>query len=116
MNKYELVRILGEYGKYRETPSKSALIVDIETPDLDVMITIPYEVHEIFFEARDKSGFVLLVDSQECYGENEQEDYKELLMDVEGVLKQPKFRITNSGKTVEAMGYKWYYFFGKFNS
>ena len=116
MKKNEILEILGQDSNAIESENKSALCITIESDELDVFITIPYEVHELFYEAKDENGTSLVTDSIECYGESELDDYKECLQDIVDILKSPIFRVTNKGKTIETKHYKWVYFFGKYNS
>ncbi len=116
MTKEEIIGILGKSESVTENKNKTALIVAINSGDINVVVTVPYEVHELFYEALDNEGNILLKDGMECYGDMEFEDYKECLLDIVDVMKAPKFRLTNNRKTLEAYGYQWYYFFGEFKS
>ena len=79
---------------------------------LDLRITIPFDVHEIFYEAKDKEGNSLLKDWRDHYGETEIEDYKESLLEVVKAINSSQFRMVNEGKTVEVKSDGWFYFFG----
>ncbi len=116
MNKNEILKILGNESVAIENDNKTALNVTINSEELDIDITIPYNVYELYFEAKDKKGTTLVKDWFECYGELELEDYKECLQDIVDAIKSPLFRITNNGKTVETKHYEWVYFFGKYTS
>ena len=79
-------------------------------------VTVPYDINEVFWEAKNKEGVVLVQDSHDFYGDTEYKDIKECLLDIHDVMKAPKFRISNEGKTLEAYGCQWYYLFGDLNS
>ena len=116
MKKFEITQILGRQVQAEENDNGTALIVSIISDDLDVIVTLPYELHELHYEAKNKLGETLVQDSHECYGDLELDDYKECLQDIVDIAKVPKFRMTNNDMTVEAHGYKWHYFFGEFSS
>ena len=116
MKKTEILEVIGRDSNAIENESKTALCLTIESEEIDIVVTIPYEVHELYYEAKDKKGTLLVKDCFECYGELELEDYKESLQDIVDVIKSPVFRITNNGKTIETKHYEWVYFFGKYSS
>ena len=69
---------------------------------------------ELFFDVKDKEGNILLTDNHDFYGLTEVEDFEEALLAIAGIIKSPDLRIVNNGKTVQAKGYEWYYWFGEF--
>tara|TARA_B100000614_G_scaffold226809_1_gene217595 strand:+ start:129 stop:491 length:363 start_codon:yes stop_codon:yes gene_type:complete len=116
MNKKDILDILGPSESITEREDGSALIVSIISEDLDIVITIPCHVHELFYEARDKNGNILVTDWHDCYGDLEIEDFKETLLDIREVMTSPKLRVASNGKAIEAFSLTWYYFFGEFNT
>ena len=116
MNKFEIIQILGDQISAEENENGTALSVSMISENIDVIVTLPYELYELHYKAKNKAGETLILDSHECYGDMELDDYKECLQDIIDIAKAPKFRITNNQKTVEAHGYEWRYFFGEFSS
>lgn len=116
MEKNQIIEILNTTNGVSENINSTAIIVFIESNDIDVFITIPYEINEIFFEAKNKHGKLLVKDWMDFYGNSSLDDYRETLLDISDVIKHPKLRVINNGKTVEAFGFDWYYFFGEFNN
>ncbi|MBQ4810286.1 hypothetical protein J8M20_03015 [Pseudoalteromonas luteoviolacea] len=116
MRKEYISKILGDSPNVVEIDNGSAIFVTIKTDDIDVYVTVPYDVNEVFWEAKNKDGTVLVKDSHDFYVDTEHEDIKGCLLDIHDVMKVPKFRICNGGKTIEAYGYHWYYLFGEFCS
>ncbi|RCU49625.1 hypothetical protein DU002_11990 [Corallincola holothuriorum] len=116
MRKEYIAKILGNNPNVIENDNGSAVVVSIKTSDIDIYVTVPYDINEVFWEAKNKEGVVLVQDSHEFYGDTEYEDIRECLLDIQDVMKAPKFRVSNEGKTLEAYGYQWYYLFGEFNS
>ena len=115
MNKEEIIEILGSAENIAEHENGSSLIISILTADIDVYITVTYQVHELYYEAKDKHGNTLVNDWHDFYGDMEVEDFKESLLDIFDVIKSPEFRVANNGKAIEAYGLEWYYFFGEFS-
>jgi hypothetical protein len=116
MKKEEIAKLLG-YGKLvNENFNGTAYEVLIQGRSFDLVITIPFEVHEIYYEAKDKEGNSLLKDWRDHYGETEIEDYKESLLEVVKTMNSPLFRMVNEGKTVEVKSDGWFYLFGRFGS
>lgn len=116
MRKEYITKILGRSQNVVENENGSAVVVSIKTDDIDVYVTVPYDVNEVFWEAKTKDGDLLVQDSHDFYGDTEFEDIKECLLDIHDVMKAPKFRLSNKGKTIEAYGLQWYYLFGELNS
>lgn len=114
MNKESLFRIIGDNRGIVENDNGTALVVNIESDELKVIVTIPYDVNEIYYEAINSQGVVLIKDWSDYYGEFEEDDFQEDLMDIVDVLRKPIIRLSDDGKYVEAFGYRWYYFFGEY--
>ncbi|MBU2705301.1 hypothetical protein KCM76_04875 [Zooshikella marina] len=114
MDKQEILKILGKPESFKENAEGSALTILIQSEALNVVITVPYQVTELIFEVQSKEGKTLLSDKHDFYGASEYEDFKESLLEITDIIKSPELRLTNNGKTVEAKGYKWYYWFGEF--
>ena len=116
MNQDELIKkiIEGQPGVKRNDQD-NAWQVDIPSDDINVHILIPDDVLEIFLEARDQQGELLIKDWVDFYGDDELEDYKEYLFDIHDVIHAPFFRLVNDGKTLEALAYEWHYFFGAYH-
>ena len=116
MDKEEILRILGNPDSFKENDNGSALIGLIQSETFNVIITIPFQVTELFFEVQCKKGNILLQDWHDFYGNLEHEDFKESLHEIADIIKSPILRLTNDGRTVEAKGYSWYFWFGKFSN
>jgi len=116
MNKSEITQILGGHVRAEENENGTALCVSMISENVDVIVTLPYKILELHYKAKNKIGETLVLDSHECYGDQELDDYKECLQNIIDIAKSPNFRTTNNDKTVEARGYEWYYFFGEFSS
>jgi len=115
MNRVEILNILGSNVKFAEKDNQSAIDIFIESEQIDVIVTIPYSVTELFFSATDKAGKSLVVDNFECYGELQDEDFIECLMDIHDIIKSPTLRLSEAGNAIEAKGFQWYYWFGVMN-
>jgi hypothetical protein len=115
MNKKELIGILG--SQVRENESCTGLSITLNGGEIIVTVNLPYETHELQYEAKNKAGETLVIDCHECNNDNIHfDDYKECLLDIVDIAKSPKFRAKNENNTIEAFGYRWYYFFGEFIS
>lgn len=114
MDKQEILNIIGESAVVTQNTEATALIILIESLHFDVLVTVPYQVNELFFEVKDKEGNILLTDNHDFYGPTEVEDFKESLFTIADIIKSPGLRVINNGKTVQARGYEWYYWFGEF--
>ena len=115
MKKEEILTILGSKDCVSENSGKTAIIVTIKSECIDVYVTIPYGIHEVYFEAKDKQNNLLVKDWFDFYGDSELDDFQETLLDVADVIENPKFRQSKNGKAIEAFGYQWYYLFGAFS-
>ena len=116
MKKEEIAEILGDGTQIKENQNRNAFEITLLGNEIDVLVTVPYEVHEIFYEAKDKQGNELLKGWRDHYGETELEDYKESLLEIAQLIISPEFRLTNNGKTLEAKNDNWFYFFGYYSS
>ncbi len=116
MDKQEILRILGNPESFKENAERSALTIPIQAETINVVITVPYNVKELFFDMQSKEGTTLLSDSHEFYGDCEDIDFKESLLEIADIIKSPELRLTNNGKTVEAKGFQWYYWFDEFSN
>lgn len=114
MNKQEILKIIAESETVTENSERSALIILIESLGFDVLVTVPYQVTELFFEVKDKDGNILFTDNHDFYGAFEFEDFRESLLEIADIIKLPDLRLINNGRTVQAKGYEWYYWFGDF--
>ncbi|MBC3832531.1 hypothetical protein H8K33_13570 [Undibacterium amnicola] len=114
MDKQEILKIIGDAVVVTQNTEDSALVILIEAVHFDVLVTVPYQVTELFFEVKDKEGNILLTDHHDFYGITEIEDFKESLLEIADIVKSPDLRVVNNGKTVQAKGYEWYYWFGEF--
>lgn len=116
MDKQEILNIVGDSHAVRENSNRSAVLVFIESLDINVVVTIPYYVSEIFFEVKDKTGKTLFSDSHDFYGYSKNEDFNEALLEIADIIKTPELRLMNNGKTIQAKGYEWYYWIGEFDN
>jgi len=112
MKKEEISAVLGCGEQISENINRNAFEIFISGSEIDVLVTVPYEVHEIFYQANDKQGVRLLDDWFDHYGDTEREDYKDSLLDIAQIMISPEFRLVNKGKTLEVYKAGWRYFFG----
>lgn len=112
MKKEEINKIIGTGKQVKENSNRTAYEIILFDNEVDVVITVPFDVHEIFYEAKDKEGNILLEDWRDHYGETELEDYKKSLIEIARIMKSPEFRLTNNQKTLEAKNENWFYLFG----
>ncbi len=89
MNKSEILRILGTESNAVENENCTSLCVNIYSENIDVEVTIPYDIHELFYEAKDKQGVNLVNNQFDFYGDMEVEDFKECLLDIVDVITSP---------------------------
>ena len=116
MDKTEILKVLGEGLEIKELPNDNALLVVVSTEVVMVHVTIPIGVRQMIFEARDKAGKILVKDRFDCYGDAEDIDFKECLLDLAEIAIDPKLRIGARGQSIEAKGFTWYHWFGKFQN
>lgn len=103
MDKQQILKIIGDSAVVTQDTEDSALIILIESLYFDVLVTVPYQVTELFFEVKDKEGNILLTDNHDFYGASEVEDFKESLLEIADIIKSPNLRIVNNGRTVHAL-------------
>ncbi len=80
--------------------------------DIEIILTIPVEVTELYFEARSKDNTAEVKDWHDFYGESEHQDFKDELSEFLKALARSEFRFTNRGKTLEYFNGQWSYAFG----
>jgi hypothetical protein len=112
----EIIKALGIGNLYVENKNRTALEISLSDDRVNVSITLPYEVSEIYYEANGIDGAVFVKDWHDHYGESEEEDYINTLKIISSAIKSPSFRVTNNQKTIELVGAKNTYFFGEFSS
>lgn len=115
MTKDKILTILGESDSITENDNQTALEVRISTENMDVTVTIPYDVYEMFFEAKDKDGKPLVKDWFDFCEGPRRDDFREELLAIVDIMKSPVLRVVNGGKTVEAKCSQWYYWFGNYD-
>lgn len=115
MNKEEILKIIGLEDSSEVAESSSALEISITGEGVDIFVTLPHEVTDVYFEARNKEGILLVKDWHDHYGDTELDDYRSTLEKVSSAIKNPNFRVTNNGKTVQLKEDVYLYFFGEFN-
>ncbi len=112
MNKEEIVNILNLGHPVPENKNQSALEIVITQNNVSLHISVPYGVTEVYYEARDHNGALIIEDWHDHYGDSETEDYIDTLKQISSAMKSPSFRINNN-KTVELLGDETTYFFGE---
>ena len=116
MKREEIKEILGSDNSIRENEKGTAFEIEVPGSGIDVIFTVPFDVHVIHYEAKNKEGKTLLTDLQDFYGENEESDFKEALVQILNIIRNPYFQLTNNGKTIEYGSDNGTYLFGKFSS
>ena len=95
----------------------SAVKIVRERGGLRALLTIPYEVHELFLEAEHTVSGQKVEDWFDYYGETEEADFRDNLQRFVIVLRECDLRIDERGKTIEYLfGNQWRYFFGHFSA
>ena len=110
MKRDDIKNLLGESPHIQENINGTAFEITIVDNNISIIVTIPFDVHVIHYEATDKAGNSLVTDLQDFYGSTEESDFKETVLETLDLLKSPSFKLINNGKTIETNGK---YLFGK---
>jgi hypothetical protein len=111
------VNAAGGNDTFQVQPGDNAVVVVCERNDLRIVLTIPYEVHELSFEMEHHVSGRKIQDWFDYYGETEESDFEDDLKRFIFVLRKCEFRIDDLGKTVEYYHQdRWQYLFGYFFS
>ena len=113
MNKQEIISVFGSDRILSENSNGTALSLSLKSEQITVKVTIPLGVHELFFEARDTEGSLLVKDWHDFYGEEELVLFKDSLQFLASIPSPPEFTITNNGGTIKVRVARWEYFFGE---
>lgn len=127
MTRELLENALREHGLIeasRLTPKNQAYEVTASKNRIEITVTIPFSVYEIFFRATDLSDGHRIEDWDESYGETRHSDFLATLREVLWALKNAEFRLSDAGtppklprdrKTVDYKDQRgeWRHLFGK---
>lgn len=94
------------------TKNNSACLIKKGKSGIEIELTIPINVYEIFFKAKDLSTSKAIDDWRDYYGEDKEKDYIEDLESILLVLSEKDIRFSDDKKTIEYQDGDWKYFFG----
>ena len=104
-------------GAFQVKVGDSAVKILREGVGPRTVLTIPYEAHELFFEAEHPASGKKVEDWFDYYGETEEADFRDDLRRFVFALRECDLRIDERGKTVEYFHQdRWQYFFGRFSA
>ena len=81
---------------------------------LEITLTIPIGVTELFFDAKNVNTGEILKDWFDYFGETEVKDFELDVNKFLSVLASKEVRITNQDQTIEYLDDEWSYLFGKY--
>lgn len=112
MNKEEILNRLHDNSILNINASDTSVDVTVNK-DVCVVLTIPYDVNEMFFEATDHATGNKVKDWFDYYDDEAESDFAEDLERFIDAMSNCPIRINENSKRVEYKKEDWEYFFGE---